>query len=44
MARVLMLPMVAFLVAIFGVIVVGLMRSHPAAVVGTAQPLRIARR
>jgi hypothetical protein len=40
-ARVLMLPMLAFLAAIFGVIVVGLMRSHPAAVVGTAQPIRI---
>jgi amino acid transporter len=40
-ARVLMLPMVAFLAAIFGVIVVGLIRSHPAAVVGTAQPVRI---
>jgi amino acid transporter len=40
-ARVLMLPMVAFLAAIFGVIVVGLIRSHPAAVVGTAQPARI---
>ena len=35
-----MLPMVVFLVAIFGVIVVGLVRSHPAAVVGTAQPVR----
>jgi len=30
-ARVLMLPLVAFLAAIFGVIVVGLVRSHPAA-------------
>ena len=36
-ARALMLPMVVFLAAIFGVIIVGLMRSHPAAVVGTAQ-------
>jgi amino acid transporter len=40
-ARVLMLPMVAFLAAIFGVIIVGLIRSHPAAVVGTAQPVHI---
>ena len=40
-ARVLMLPMVVFLASIFGVIIVGLVRSHPAAVVGTAQPVRI---
>ena len=40
-ARILMLPMVVFLSAIFGVIVVGLLRLHPAAVVGTAQPVRI---
>ena len=40
-ARVLMLPMAVFLAAIFGVIVVGLVRSHPAAVVGTAQPVRV---
>ena len=40
-ARVLMLPMVVFLAAIFGVIAVGLVRSHPAAVVGSAQPVRI---
>ena len=40
-ARVLMLPMVVFLAAIFGVIAVGLVRSHPAAVVGTAQPVRV---
>jgi Amino acid permease len=40
-ARVLMLPMVAFLAAIFGVIIVGLLRSHPAAVVGSPQPVRI---
>jgi Amino acid permease len=40
-ARVLMLPMVAFLASIFGVIIAGLMRSHPAAIVGTAQPARI---
>ncbi|MCW2638269.1 MAG: amino acid permease [Dactylosporangium sp.] len=40
-ARVLMLPLVVFLSAIFGVIVVGLVRSHPAAVVGSAQPVHI---
>jgi amino acid transporter len=40
-ARVLMLPLVVFLAAIFGVIVVGLVRPHPAAVVGTAQPVHI---
>jgi amino acid transporter len=40
-ARILMLPMVAFLAAIFGVIIVGLLRVHPAAVVGTAEPVRI---
>jgi len=40
-ARFLMAPMVVFLAAIFGVIIVGLMRSHPAAVVGTAAPVRI---
>jgi hypothetical protein len=41
LARVLMLPLVVFLAAIFGVIVVGLLRSHPAAVVGTAKPIHI---
>ena len=40
-ARVLMLPMVVFLAAIFGVIITGLLRSHPAAVIGTAQPVHI---
>jgi amino acid transporter len=40
-ARVLTLPMVAFLSAIFGIIIVGLMRSHPAAVLGSAQPVHI---
>jgi len=34
-ARFLMLPMVLFLTAIFGVIAVGLTRSHPAALVGS---------
>jgi amino acid transporter len=40
-ARALMLPMVLFVSAIFGVIAAGLVRSHPAAVVGTAQPVHI---
>ena len=40
-ARALMLPMVLFLIAIFGVIAVGLVRSHPAALVGTVQPIHI---
>jgi amino acid transporter len=40
-ARVLMLPLVVFLAAIFGVIIIGLLRSHPAAVVGSAQPVRV---
>ena len=40
-ARVLMLPMVVFLAAIFGVIVIGLVRSHPTAIVGTTQPVRV---
>jgi amino acid transporter len=35
------LPTAVFLAAIFGVIAVGLVRSHPAAVVGTAQPVRV---
>ncbi|MFI6685283.1 APC family permease [Streptomyces sp. NPDC050485] len=38
-ARVLMLPTVLFIVSILGIIVVGLLRSHPAAVVGSAQPV-----
>jgi hypothetical protein len=32
--------MVAFLAAVFGVIITGLLRSHPAAVVGTAELIR----
>src|SRR6185437_13812966 len=40
-ARALMLPIAVFLAALFGVIAVGLVRSHPAAVVGTAQPARV---
>jgi amino acid transporter len=38
-ARVLMLPTALFVVSILGVVVLGLARSHPAAVVGTAQPV-----
>ncbi|KOU42733.1 APC family permease [Streptomyces sp. WM6378] len=38
-ARVLMLPTILFIVSILGIIVLGLLRSHPAAVVGTAQPV-----
>ncbi|MFF1259245.1 APC family permease [Streptomyces sp. NPDC058321] len=38
-ARVLMLPTVLFIVSILGIIVLGLLRSHPAEVVGTAQPV-----
>ncbi|SCE31076.1 Amino acid transporter [Streptomyces sp. SolWspMP-5a-2] len=40
-ARVLMLPTLVFVVAILGVIVVGLFRSHPVAVVGTYQPVHV---
>ena len=36
-----MLPLVVLLSAIFGVTVVGLVRSHLAALVGSAQPVRI---
>ncbi|MEU8590805.1 amino acid permease [Streptomyces sp. NPDC048664] len=38
-ARVLMLPMALFVVAILGVIAFGLLRPHPLAVVGAAQPV-----
>jgi amino acid transporter len=38
-ARVLMLPTVLFIVSIVGVIVLGLLHSHPVAVVGTPQPV-----
>ncbi|MCL2733529.1 MAG: APC family permease [Actinomycetia bacterium] len=38
-ARLLMLPTLLFVVSIIGVIVVGLSRAHPAAVVGTPEPL-----
>ncbi|HEY6789727.1 MAG TPA: APC family permease [Trebonia sp.] len=40
-ARFLMVPMVAFLVAIFAVIIAGLARSHPAALAGTAEPVHV---
>jgi hypothetical protein len=40
-ARFLMLPMVVFLASVLGVIAVGLSRSHPAAVVGSALPIHI---
>ncbi|GGP13302.1 APC family permease [Nonomuraea glycinis] len=38
-ARVLALPTLLFIVSIAGIVVVGLARGHPAAVVGTAMPL-----
>ncbi|MFG2630458.1 APC family permease [Streptomyces sp. NPDC048473] len=38
-ARVLMLPTMLFIVSILGIIVLGLLRDHPAAVVGTAHPV-----
>lgn len=38
-ARVLMLPTVLFIVSILGIVVLGLLRTHPAAVVGSAQPV-----
>ncbi|WP_405907229.1 APC family permease [Streptomyces sp. NBC_00828] len=38
-ARVLMLPTVLFVVSIFGIVVLGLLRGHPLATVGTAQPV-----
>jgi amino acid transporter len=37
-ARVLMLPTVLFIGSILGIIALGLLRHHPAAVVGTAEP------
>lgn len=40
-ARVLMLPTALFIASIVGIIVLGLLRSHPAAVVGSAQPVHI---
>ncbi|MFF8025586.1 APC family permease [Streptomyces sp. NPDC007896] len=38
-ARVLMLPTVLFIVSILGIVVLGLVRGHPVAVVGTDQPV-----
>jgi amino acid transporter len=38
-ARVLMLPTVLFLSAIFGVVAAGLLRGHPVAEIGTPQPM-----
>jgi amino acid transporter len=38
-ARVLMLPTVLFIASVLGIIVVGLLRSHPAATVGSVQPV-----
>ncbi|MDL4770974.1 MULTISPECIES: APC family permease [Thermomonosporaceae] len=38
-ARVLMLPMAAFVVLILGIVAAGLVRGHPAAVVGGARPV-----
>ncbi|MEV5283495.1 amino acid permease [Streptomyces sp. NPDC051994] len=40
-ARALMLPTVLFVLAILGVVAAGLLRSHPAAIVGTAQHLDV---
>ncbi|MBI0294096.1 APC family permease [Streptomyces sp. PRKS01-29] len=39
-ARVLMLPTVLFIVSMLGIVVVGILRSHPAADVGTAHSVR----
>ncbi|MDX6356880.1 MAG: hypothetical protein QOF98_3783, partial [Streptomyces sp.] len=38
-ARVLMLPTALFIASILGIIVLGLLRSHPTAVVGTVEPV-----
>ncbi|MFG3363869.1 APC family permease [Streptomyces sp. NPDC090032] len=38
-ARVLMLPTALFIVSILGIVVFGLLRSHPVEIVGTAQPV-----
>ncbi len=40
-ARVLMLPTVLFVVTILGIVVVGLLRTHPAATVGTPQTVHV---
>lgn len=43
-ARVLMLPTALFIVSILGIVVLGLLRDHPAAVVGTPNPSTSPRR
>ncbi|QIY72664.1 APC family permease [Streptomyces sp. RLB1-33] len=40
-ARVLMLPTALFIVSILGIVVLGLVRGHPVAVVGTDQPVHV---
>jgi amino acid transporter len=40
-ARALMLPMALFIAAIFAVVLLGLLRSHPAAVVGAVEPIHL---
>jgi len=40
-ARVLMLPTALFIASILGIIVLGMLRSHPLAVVGTAEPVNV---
>ncbi|MCQ4082441.1 APC family permease [Streptomyces sp. RB6PN25] len=40
-ARALMLPMVLFVVSVLGVVIVGLLRTHPAAAVGTNQSVHV---
>ena len=40
-ARALMLPMALFVAAIFAVVILGLVRSHPAAVVGAIEPIHL---
>ena len=40
-ARALMLPMTLFIAAIFAVVILGLLRSHPMAAVGTVEPIHL---
>jgi amino acid transporter len=40
-ARALMLPMALFIAAIFAVVILGLVRTHPAAVVGAVEPIHL---
>ena len=40
-ARALMLPMALFIGAIFAVVILGLVRSHPAALVGAVEPIHL---